>query len=75
MGSTGEDTQRKRKRSRTSRSPDSDDNKKRGRPRVDKQDESAADVRCPPPIPCSPACKIDMHLAVLWQKLLDLHKY
>lgn len=35
----------KRKRARVSTSPESgDDGKKRGRPRVDKQDESAADV-------------------------------
>ena len=39
------DTQtRKRKRVSESRSEDSDDSKKRGRPRVEKKDESAADV-------------------------------
>ncbi|KAK5121366.1 hypothetical protein LTR85_005532 [Meristemomyces frigidus] len=41
-----ESGQRKRKRGRISTTPDSgDDSKKRGRPRVEKQDESAADRR------------------------------
>lgn len=34
----------KKKRARKSESPDSDGEKRRGRPRVDKQDASAADV-------------------------------
>ena len=35
----------RKKRARTSKSPDSDGDKRRGRPRVEKQDESAADRR------------------------------
>lgn len=42
----------RRKRSRTSKSEDSDDNKKRGRPRVEKQDQSAADVSNHPNVSC-----------------------
>lgn len=43
-----EDLPAKRKRVRVNESADGDD-KKRGRPRVEKQDESAADVGTPSP--------------------------
>jgi len=46
MVSSTASASRGQKRARTAKSDDSDDSaKRRGRPRVEKQDESAADVR------------------------------